>query len=121
MIYTSYFAKFSKIPYPLFNNCYAISLYVPRFMQGLNIRHIPELAPDKQTLSNYKKNNNIQEYTISFIQNTLKPLNPNTIFNRFNNCIFLCYEAPDKFCHRHLIKDWLNSYFHETVCQELNI
>lgn len=120
MIYTSYFAKFSKIPYPLFNNCYAISLFIPRFMQGLNIKHIPELAPTKYILNNYKNNNDIKQYTSLFIKK-LNTLNPKTILSRFNNSVFLCYEAPDKFCHRYLVKDWLNSYFHETVCEELNI
>lgn len=120
MIYTSYFAKYSKIPYPLYNNCYAISLFIPRFMIGLNIKHIPELAPDKETLNRYKQNNNISEYTKSFIQK-LNKLNPETILTKFNNSVLLCYENPNKFCHRHLIRNWLNSYFRETVCEELNI
>lgn len=33
--------------------------------------------------------------------------------------ILLCYESPKKFCHRHLVAKWLNSF--RIDCEELDI
>ena len=35
-------------------------------------------------------------------------LNPQQIANMFEQgTIFLCYEAPDDFCHRHIFAEWM--------------
>ena len=28
--------------------------------------------------------------------------------NEYIDIALVCYEAPDKFCHRHLVADWFN-------------
>lgn len=36
-----------------------------------------------------------------------------------HNVVLLCYEAPDKFCHRHLVSAWLEAG--GIICKELSL
>ena len=35
----------------------------------------------------------------------------------WNMPVLLCYETPEKFCHRHLVRKWLND--HRIECKEI--
>ena len=54
-------------------------------------------------------------YKEKYIETVLKNLNPHSIVNtlyRISNgkdIILLCYETPEKFCHRKLVSDWFNN------------
>lgn len=53
-------------------------------------------------------------YTTYFanVRNLPDEVVPIAIFSEISegkDCALVCYEAPDKFCHRHLVAEWLNS------------
>lgn len=104
MLYTSYYAMQKTLRA---NGLFLISIsrYQPRFCRC--DAWMPELAPTKEmfdmTQTQYKK---------AFAQ-ILKALDPHKVMERINRitggkpAVLLCYEAPDDFCHRHLVSAWL--------------
>ena len=83
--------------------------------------HMKELAPSWSIFSEYKKNNNKEEYTNRFYSEILAPKNPMEILTKINshgpNSILLCYESPSNFCHRHLVAEWLNRLCKTTIIE----
>ena len=62
---------------------------------------------------NYESEESIKWYTRAYRETVLSKLNPHEvkcelydIASRRNVCL-LCYETPEKFCHRHLVSKWL--------------
>ena len=101
---TSYYSKNSNHP-----NAVAISAKVPEFYTG---KHVKILAPSWSIFKEYKDDESnpiaISRYTERFYNEILSKLNPIEIFNLLGeNAVLLCYEAPGKFCHRHLVAEWL--------------
>lgn len=110
MIYTSYFAKISKIPKDTV--VLSISRFPPKWLP--QVKSFLELAPSASLLSGYKAGEvNEDQYRKTFNE-YLSQIDPEIIREQldFEACgqdiYLLCYEAPDKFCHRHLVRDWLN-------------
>jgi uncharacterized protein YeaO (DUF488 family) len=97
-IHTSYFAKYKE------SNGLAISLYKPKWYNG---DHFPILAPTKVILKKYKKDHDVRSYVEAYYRDVLNKLNPHEIVQLINNRVLLCYEAPDKFCHRFVISEWI--------------
>lgn len=54
-----------------------------------------------------------QWYIEKYKETVLQTLNPNKVVQDLqkigNNVILLCFETPEKFCHRHLVAEWLNT------------
>lgn len=110
MTYTSYFAKISKIPKDAV--VLSISRFPPKWLP--QVKSFLELAPSANLLSGYKAGEvNEDQYRKTFNE-YLSQIDPEIIREQldFEACgqdiYLLCYEAPDKFCHRHLVRDWLN-------------
>ena len=128
MIYTSYFAKMNKLPgnvIPI-----AISLTVPKDITCLRCKM---LAPSGALLKCYKTEENVEAYTKSYtssvldkltvksVLNTLYQMLPANVLMRYDldpdtwymstdiSVCLMCWERPDKFCHRQLVRDWLNA------------
>lgn len=66
------------------------------------------------------------EYINRFNSEILSILNPVDVIkdivklsNKQDVCL-LCYETPEKFCHRHLVAKWLNSCFIDINIKEYN-
>ena len=113
MIYTSYFAAMKKMtPYQR-ASCVSISLYTPK---GICIPRYEILAPKKEILKIYKETHDEKGYTIDY-NNYLRSLDPKIVENDLKNRIILCFESPEKFCHRHLVAKWLND--NGIKCEEL--
>ena len=114
MIYVSYYGNYRKFPQDF--KIVSISRFVPKYMK-VDI-HALELAPS-QTLLNKYKNGYVsdEEYTKIFQEETLEKLNKENIKEKYDNCILLCYEKTGDFCHRTLVKNWLNEANIE--CEEL--
>lgn len=111
MIYTSYFAKSATRP-----NAISIALSSPKFFKG---KHYDRLAPTWDLLK-WHKNGEIDEHRYKEIyMNLLKTRNvtPGQIAQDLNGMVLLCWEKPDKFCHRHIVRDWLKE--NGVECQEL--
>ena len=101
MIYTSYFAKSAKE-----TNAVSIARYAPSWFKG---REILDLAPKWSLVRAYKaKKINDGDYTLLF-NNILSKLDPNIFGKTLDGKILLCWERPEKFCHRHLVSQWLRN------------
>ena len=71
---------------------------------------------------NYESEESIKWYMRAYQETVLSKLNPHEvkcelydIASRRNVCL-LCYETPEKFCHRHIIAKWFNNY--HIPCEE---
>ena len=106
-IYTSYFANLKNIP----ENSTVISIARSQ-PQGMNLPEFKAFAPSAELLFDYKQGKvSIEEYEARYLAQ-LKAL-PNLseieehlaqyTKNQDKNLVFLCWEAPGKFCHRHLL------------------
>lgn len=117
MIYTSYFAKW-KEPVDSDFVLMATTYYKPGWFEG---EWFFEVAPDKKLVEMYKKG---LISSIQYANDYLKALESKkelilTKIKKFNphkNYILLCFESPEKFCHRHILASWLNSNGYE--CEE---
>jgi len=99
---TSYFGNknLSKIPKQLL---VSISARSP-----IDIRIYKPLCPSWNLVSNYKeKRISEQDYIKIYYEEYLNRLDAQKTFNEIGEeSIILCYERPEKFCHRHLVADW---------------
>lgn len=111
MIYTSYFAKSSKLPkdtLPI-----SIACKSPLGWRGISLL---ALAPTPTILKNYKTNQDIGQYKKQYNREILSKLKPDAVVQQLDAiarytgkssvCLF-CWEGADKFCHRHLVAEWL--------------
>ena len=120
MIYTSYFSKTKKI-LEMGLRPVAITAGKPKFFNG---EHFGEVGPQRPLLNDYK-NGIINEEQYTEIYNKFLEYNKEEIISivkeRYisGNVVFLCYEGPGKFCHRHLLSEFLNK--NNIKCEELKI
>lgn len=108
-IYTSYFAKLDVLNsvdiVPV-----SISLSSPVWFMGIEYK---DLAPENWILR-YK--NEPEIYTHYFKERILGKLSPERVLldlaeiGRGKDVAILCYEKPGSFCHRHLVREWLNNF-----------
>lgn len=104
---TSYFAHYRG------QDGIAITAYKPKFWNG----HVyPSLAPSRDLLNHYKAGQVTDEqYAVEFRAH-LATLDPQTVWNELEGKVLLCYESPEKFCHRHLVAAWIReSLGHEVA------
>ena len=102
---TSYFAINANNP-----NAVSISGKAPEWYTG---RQYKKLAPTFKIFSKYKSSNQTledeQEYTKEFTEQILNKLDPKVVFEELGkDAVILCYETPEKFCHRHIVAKWLS-------------
>jgi len=96
---TGYFSKHGSLP-----NAVAISRSVPKGWPGKRyLKLAPQWdwlkLPEEQYLEKYSK--------------LLDGLNAQEVYNDLvelggEDVVLLCWEGPTKFCHRHLVAEWLN-------------
>jgi hypothetical protein len=100
---TSYFAKSGNNP-----NAVSISVGTPRWFP--NIRRYPKLAPPYDLLDRYRHGSvSVEQYTQEYHERILAHLDAKTVYCELGEeAILLCHETREKFCHRHLVADWLN-------------
>ena len=117
MIKTSYFARI-KGSKKLQDRAVAICLYPPKGWTGLVAK---ELCPSKSLLEWWKNCKqtplDVGTYTKRYYKETLSKLDPDEIYKKYNNKLLVCFESYDKFCHRHLVAEWLRENGHK--CNEL--
>ena len=110
MIYTSYFGNLKNIPPDIFP--IAICAKPPNWFNGPNIKI---LAPSYEILSKYKLDGNSNQYAQAYNHEILHFLYAPKLVHFLDvkasgkDVVLLCYETPDKFCHRHLVAKWLNN------------
>jgi uncharacterized protein YeaO (DUF488 family) len=115
-ISTGYFAKsraYADAGYTLVSIAKVAPWFIPK---DLTLFSLPDLAPTEEILALKDKP---EEYEKRYRADILLHLQPKTIYHRlWNICsdtksdkiVLLCYEAPGKFCHRHIVAKWLNYY-----------
>lgn len=65
-------------------------------------------------VGHYESKEAIDYYTACYKNTVLDKLYKSIVIEELrdiageNNLYLLCYEIPKKFCHRHLLADWLN-------------
>lgn len=109
MIYTSYFANLRNIKEDIVQ--VAICAICPYWYEGLTYL---KLAPTPEMLFAYKRSNNEEIYTDTYTTNILGKLDAKEIEKELmeksggKDVVLLCYEKPSSFCHRNLVRNWLN-------------
>lgn len=105
-IYTSYFSKVggeNRVEEKLV----AISLGIPGWWAG---RIYEDLAPSAGLLALYKNMPNFiwDRFAEGYKRETLRRLDPFKVANDIGeDSIMVCWEGPGKFCHRHVVAEWL--------------
>ena len=134
MIYTSYFGNIKRI---LNENkdveFFSIAGKSPDFYKNENRFELLILAPKykwwkewhDKFIDNLESEESINFYKEKYYETVLKNLNPHSIVNtlyRIGNgkdIILLCYETPEKICHRKLVSEWFNK--NEIECKEYKL
>lgn len=103
-LYTSYYARSGKHP-----NAVAISVISPSFYQG---KKYLNLAPTWDLLRAYKSgqvdDKGYTEWYLRLLQE--RKLTPQSVVDDLEEgSVLLCYEGPGKFCHRHVVAEWLEA------------
>ena len=113
-IATGYFAKakaYSDMGYALVN----IALKKPWFLANNLVLHEPHYKPCPN-VGILALKNNPKEYAERFPKEVLRFISPYDFYTvlfgiaktaRTDKVVLLCYESPEKFCHRHIVADWL--------------
>lgn len=119
MIATSYYAKAARYP-DTFK--IAISRSIPNWFKP-NCQ-LTWLAPSWSMLSQYKLDHNENKYTFKYLQmladknKVLEYLVERmNVMERKQNVLLLCWETSGKFCHRHLLADYLNVRFGTNIVE----
>jgi len=107
-IFTSYFANYRKFDGLVPVN---ISLHPPKAYSGLSYTKI---APTESILRHYKETGDVHQYKVRYWYDVIKKLSPHECFKDIErlsggkDCVLLCYEKAEDFCHRHLFATWMN-------------
>jgi len=111
MIYTSYFANIKKLPNYL--KIVSISRFPPKWFEGeIN----KELAPLEESLLAIKKGELSKEEFKEKYLKQLEKLDSKKLKKELKNKVLCCYEKPEEFCHRHILKEWFEK--NEIKCIE---
>lgn len=89
---------------------YSISNSVPKYF---NIPKIKIFVPSWQIVNDYKMNIINESKYKELYTKQLEKIDFIAIYNHMINYkqipIFLCYEGKNKFCHRHILSDYMNN------------
>lgn len=107
MIYTGYFSRIKDYK----GECFSIARYTPT---GVRCGYADIFFPPEDLLFDWKLEKITQaEYTQKYSTEVLEKIDVSSLKNHLDtyqqDIFLLCYEKPGKFCHRHLVSDWLNS------------
>ena len=109
MIYTGYYSKIKEyVDSGL--TLLSISRTKPEFAKSCI--DIPQLSQSNKILWDHKKGKiDDMEYTSKYLDQ-LNELGIDRIIKMIqifgDNVVLLCWESPEKFCHRHILADYIN-------------
>ena len=124
MIYTSYFANLAKIPDKIIP--ISIAGKAPDWYSGLQYK---KLAPKWNFFKVWKETHDNDYYIKCYREQVLDKLSYAQVIEDLYSLAFgntepenkyiclICYETPDKFCHRHIVANWLMR--NNVSCREL--
>ena len=107
MIYTTYFANLKRLP----DGVVPISIAgkAPNGYTGIEYK---KLAPKWDFFQIWKETHDNKYYVENYKAKVLDDLNPKDVYNELTNLAqsydiaLVCYEKPEDFCHRHLVRNW---------------
>ena len=111
MFYTGYYSKFKDYDAA---GLKTVSISRTRPNGIVVYGKIPELYPDKDILWKYKNGEiDEMEYTSMYLDQ-LDKIGIRDILLKIHHygddVVLLCWEAPDKFCHGHILADYINRH-----------
>ena len=109
MIYTGYYSKIKEYA-DAGLRLLSISRTKPGFAK--DCVDVPPLFPDEKILWDYKKGDiDEMEYTSKYLAQ-LDDIGIDRIIKTIqifgDDVVLLCWESPEKFCHRHILADYIN-------------
>ena len=113
MVYTSYWGNLKNLV-RMFGKDNVIS--VSRWTKFWNGKRCSQLFPTETLLKDYKNGKVNEDEYYDIYMSMLEKMNVDNCYKVFNGKVLVCYEK-EGFCHRHIIKDWLNKYGYE--CEEV--
>lgn len=126
---TSYYAKFSRLPKEEKNRYIPvlISTSLPKWFLDREEYYIEykTLAPSSDNVFKLKNNKMSQEDFINAYINKLKELDLEQILEDMYDfegiteveIVLLCYEKSTDFCHRHILREYLNENFNTNITE----
>ena len=108
LIRTSYFAYFAKkVKSGEVKPWEGVSI-ARKTPKGFPGKKCSVLAPGWELLSDYKTGKiDDAKYTERYKAEILAKIPPENVAHALDGKILLCWEKPDKFCHRHIVAEWL--------------
>ena len=113
-MYTSYFAKRKKLLEMGYSNLISIAGksmddFIKFYGDDICKHEYKKLAPKYWFFLKYKTDGDENYYIEQYNKEVIEKLDPNLVFKELgDDAVLLCWESPKKFCHRHLVADWLN-------------
>lgn len=108
-IYTTYYANIKNLPEDMV--VVPVSLVVPD--QRYRSMRYYGLVPTWDMLVKIHKDHGVEDYTKYYKELILGRLDPHRVYNDLErmsggrDVALCCFEGPNKFCHRHIIAEWL--------------
>ena len=91
-----------------------LPFFLSRLVDGCEYIHLPELAPTKEILNDYRSDGDWQRYAVRFETLMDERQIPTTLkreeFEALASCL-LCSEATPEHCHRRLVAERLAAYW----------
>lgn len=112
MIFTSNFSVWHRSHVSVFPVC--IARFPPK---NVDFKTYTPLIPPISLLKRFKEGLcDERMFEKDFMQIVLKPLDPHKVYEElhelleepFKDVVLLCYESSNKFCHRHIVREWFN-------------
>ena len=135
-LFTSYYANYKNIPSNYL--CIGISRVCPEWFANANLPNFifiksNFMAPSFDLLNDsledkeaYKRRyvtelySNLSKLGYNDLKTWVNDLFKCEAELGFDGIVFMCYEAPDKFCHRHIVRKILNNVYN-IDCKEFGI
>lgn len=98
---TSYYSKYKG------ENAVSIARMCPKWFKG---RDYKNLAPSYELFMKCKEDGDEDYFARAYKNEVLDKLNAKDIYEDLgSNAVLLCWEGPNKFCHRHLVAEWFKN------------
>jgi len=117
MIYTSYFGNWRNFPDDF--KLIAICNDLPFWSKEYELCEFEEVRPFKMLVTSYKSGDITEDLYEEYYLQCLKDLNIEEFIRKYEKSILLCYEKPTFFCHRHLLRRFINNALGKEVIREL--
>lgn len=97
---TSYYDKNAKHP-----NAVSIAGKSPDWYSGIEFK---KLAPKYWFFKKYKEDGDEEFYYEAYHDEVLDELDAQEVYDELGeDAVLLCWESSEKFCHRHIVANWL--------------